>query len=56
MLVQVALDGASIATLTTDENGNFSLFIPVSMSGTRRSPRHSSFTWAIPLGWAVKTK
>jgi len=33
--VQVALDGASIATLTTDENGNFSLFIPVDMSSAR---------------------
>ena len=33
--VQVALDGASIATLTTDENGNFSLLIPVDMSSTR---------------------
>ena len=31
----MALDGASIATLTTDENGNFSLFIPVDMSSTR---------------------
>jgi hypothetical protein len=33
--VQVALDGASIATLITDENGNFSLSIPVDMSSTR---------------------
>jgi phosphatidate phosphatase APP1 len=33
--VQVALDGASIATLTTDENGNFTLSIPVELSSTR---------------------
>ncbi|MBK39566.1 MAG: hypothetical protein CMB50_05015 [Euryarchaeota archaeon] len=33
--VQVALDGASIATLTTDENGNFSISIPVEMSSSR---------------------
>jgi hypothetical protein len=33
--VQVALDGASIATLTTDENGNFSLSISIDLSSTR---------------------
>ena len=33
--VQVALDGASIGSLTTDENGNFSLSIPVDISSTR---------------------
>ncbi|MEE2758943.1 MAG: transglutaminase domain-containing protein [Candidatus Thermoplasmatota archaeon] len=33
--VQVALDGASIATLVTDENGNFSVLVPVDMSSTR---------------------
>ncbi|MBJ84064.1 MAG: hypothetical protein CMB52_00915 [Euryarchaeota archaeon] len=33
--IQVALDGASVATLTTGENGNFSVTIPVDMSSTR---------------------
>jgi len=33
--VQVALDGASFTTLMTDENGNFTVFVPVDMSSTR---------------------
>jgi hypothetical protein len=33
--VLVALDGASVTTLMTDENGNFSVSIPVDMSSTR---------------------
>ena len=33
--IQIALDGASFTTLTTDENGNFSVTIPVDMSSNR---------------------
>jgi len=33
--IQIALDGASFASVTTDENGNFSVIIPVDMSSNR---------------------
>ena len=53
--VQVALDGASIATLTTDENG-ISVCSSRSICPVHAAITSSQFsTWAIPLGWAVKT-
>ena len=33
--VQIALDGASFTTLTTDENGNFTVSVPVDLSSIR---------------------